>query len=85
MKIAAVALAHRRGSWWKGARPALLSFNTGAADPGHADFDWMRVRQQVGADVAKDATHSHCHSHIGDFEAAALTCAPRKNPGVRHG
>jgi beta-xylosidase len=33
-------------SWWKGARPALFTFNRDAApgDAGIADFDWMRVR-----------------------------------------
>jgi beta-xylosidase len=33
-------------SWWKGARPALFSFNTDprASRGGLADFDWLRVR-----------------------------------------
>jgi beta-xylosidase len=34
-----------RFSWWKGARPALFSFNTGTGEAGHADFDWLHVRQ----------------------------------------
>ena len=34
-----------RFSWWKGARPALFSFNTGTGEPGYADFDWLHVRQ----------------------------------------
>ena len=32
-----------RFSWWKGARPALFSFNTGEGEPGYADFDWVHV------------------------------------------
>lgn len=34
-----------RFAWWKGARPALFSFYTGAeqAQPGRADFDWLHV------------------------------------------
>jgi len=33
-----------RFSWWKGARPALFSFNTSAdMAAGYADFDWLRV------------------------------------------
>jgi beta-xylosidase len=35
-----------RFSWWKGARPALFSFNTGQGEggsAGFADFDWMRI------------------------------------------
>jgi beta-xylosidase len=32
-----------RFSWWKGARPALFSFNTGAGEAGVADFDWVHV------------------------------------------
>ena len=35
--------AKLRFSWWKGARPALFSFNTGEGDAGHADFDWLHV------------------------------------------
>jgi hypothetical protein len=36
-------------SWWKGARPALFSFNTAPvassiSDAGYADFDWVRYR-----------------------------------------
>jgi beta-xylosidase len=37
-------------SWWKGARPALFSFNTlsvvvsDSAKPGYADFDWVHYR-----------------------------------------
>ena len=32
-----------RFSWWKGARPALFSFNTGTGEAGFADFDWVHV------------------------------------------
>jgi len=36
-----------RFSWWKGARPALFSFNTAQAtdrgEAGFADFDWVHV------------------------------------------
>ena len=34
-------------SWWKGARPALFTFNTqdSAASPGIADFDWARIER----------------------------------------
>ena len=32
-----------RFSWWKGARPALFSFNTGDGEAGFADFDWAHV------------------------------------------
>lgn len=35
--------AKLRFSWWKGARPALFTFNAGPGEPGHADFDWFRV------------------------------------------
>ena len=35
--------AKLRFSWWKGARPALFSFNTGEGEAGFADFDWMHV------------------------------------------
>lgn len=38
--------AKLRFSWWKGARPALFSFNTGDG-AGHADFDWVRVEPGV--------------------------------------
>ena len=33
-------------SWWKAARPALFTFNTGAdaAHGGSADFDWVRIQ-----------------------------------------
>jgi beta-xylosidase len=32
-------------SWWKGARPALFSFNTNPGNnPGYVDFDWARYR-----------------------------------------
>lgn len=33
-------------SWWKGARPALLAFNTdpGDAATGYADYDWAHYR-----------------------------------------
>jgi beta-xylosidase len=33
-------------SWWKGARPALFTFNTDASTPsgGRADFDWIRFQ-----------------------------------------
>jgi beta-xylosidase len=34
-----------RFSWWKGARPALFSFNSGEGEAGYADFDWLHVRQ----------------------------------------
>lgn len=37
--------AKLRFSWWKGARPALFSFNTGDGG-GQADFDWLRVEPQ---------------------------------------
>ena len=35
--------AKLRFSWWKGARPALFSFNTGDGAAGVADFDWLHV------------------------------------------
>lgn len=32
-------------SWWKGARPALLAFNTNTgSNPGYVDFDWAHYR-----------------------------------------
>lgn len=31
-------------SWWKGARPSLFAYTTGAADPGGVDFDWVHYR-----------------------------------------
>ena len=31
-------------SWWKGARPALFTFNTAMRTEGVADFDWIRIR-----------------------------------------
>ena len=37
--------AKLRFSWWKGARPALFSFNTSDGG-GQADFDWLRVEPQ---------------------------------------
>jgi len=39
--------ARLRFSWWKGARPALFSFNTGTGDAGFADFDWAHVESQA--------------------------------------
>lgn len=34
-------------SWWKGARPALFTFNTDATAPGGtADFDWIRFEKR---------------------------------------
>lgn len=30
-------------SWWKGARPALFTFNTNESGGGVVDFDWVRV------------------------------------------
>jgi len=37
-------------SWWKGARPALFTYNTNANAPhgGIADFDWVRVEPLRG-------------------------------------
>ncbi len=37
-------------SWWKGARPALFTYNTNASAPqgGLADFDWVRVEPRRG-------------------------------------
>jgi hypothetical protein len=36
-------IAKLRFSWWKGARPALFSFNTGEGAAAFADFDWAHV------------------------------------------
>jgi hypothetical protein len=34
-----------RFSWWKGSRPSLFAYTTAhTADPGDADFDWVRYR-----------------------------------------
>ena len=33
-----------RFSWWKGSRPALFAYATGAGDPGAVDFDWVHYR-----------------------------------------
>jgi beta-xylosidase len=37
------AITLSRFSWWKGSRPALFSYTTGAAKAGYADFDWVHV------------------------------------------
>lgn len=37
-----------RFSWWKGSRPALFAYTTGAAEPGAIDFDWAHYHP-VGA------------------------------------
>jgi beta-xylosidase len=36
------ARARMMFSWWKAARPAVFTFNTGSAG-GRVDFDWLRV------------------------------------------
>jgi beta-xylosidase len=39
------AAAPLRFSWWKGARPALFTYNDpNQAKPGVADFDWVTVK-----------------------------------------
>lgn len=63
-----------RFSWWKGARPALFSFNPAGGEPGYADFDWVHVK--VGAQPSDQGASCFTAKEIGRPTSSMWTRSP---------